>query len=120
MKYGVDNESLAMEKYQSQKAVVGGNVEVTECGWFVALDFWQLAASHDRLVSDEYVKEKHGLVEVKCLYLCKDLSRQEAALNKGTMCQFPLKTNRRVYLSKRKSFLLLSIAKRKWCDFVLF
>ena len=66
-------------------------MEVSSCGLFVHLPHGQLAASPDRLVTDPSVSDSLGLIEVKCLYSCRDISPLEAVNTKGSTSAFPVK-----------------------------
>ena len=127
MKYGVENESLAVDKYVSQKQRDGIKVEVSSCGLFVYLEHGQLAASPDRLVTDPSVSDSLGLIEVKCLYSCRDISPLEAVDTKGSTSAFPVKKviGENIIMKESHSYyyqvqMQMGVTGRKWCDLVLF
>ena len=126
MKFGIDNEAIAVEKYEAQMTAEGKNVTVSTCGLFVDLEYEQLAASPDRLVTDSSVPEPLGIVEVKCLYSCRDKSPREAVTARGSTNIFPVKyIGNNFILKENHSYfyqvqMQMGVTGRKWCDFVLF
>ena len=126
MKYGIDNEPLAIEKYKTQKSVDGFDVEVSSCGLFIDTGYGQLAASPDGLVTDNSASDKFGLIEVKCIYSCRDISPLDAVKSKGGTSAFPVKLHGdSIIMKESHSYyyqvqMQMGITGRKWCDFVLF
>ncbi|XP_038672775.1 uncharacterized protein LOC119976364 [Scyliorhinus canicula] len=69
MKWGVENESVAVKKYEKLKSEkTGREISVQQCGLFVdPVKNW-LAASPDGVVVDKATGDTIGLLEVKCPY----------------------------------------------------
>lgn len=90
IKYGLEHEAEAVQKYIEQKQLEGSCVAVYECGLFVDIENGELAASPDRLVKDNLCAEDpYGLVEVKCLYSCRDISPAQAVQTNAGKQSFP-------------------------------
>ena len=63
----------------------------TTCGLFVDVDYGQLPASQACLVTDYSTPGTLGLVEVKCLYSCRDTSPHKAVISRGSTSTFSVK-----------------------------
>ncbi|GCB70800.1 hypothetical protein scyTo_0001378 [Scyliorhinus torazame] len=99
MKWGVENESVAIKKYEKLKSEkTGRQISVQPCGLFVdPVKNW-LAASPDGVVVDKATGDTVSLLEVKCPYkhrnhtisqacedsnFCLENKRGEPQLKKG-------------------------------------
>ena len=91
---------------------------------FVHLQHGQLAASSDRLVTDPSVSDSIGLIEVKCLYSCRNISPLEEVNTKGSTSAFPVKNviGENIIMKESQSYyyqvqMQMGVTGRKWCDF---
>eukprot|EP00061_Rhincodon_typus_P016489 g44739.t1 len=86
MKWGVQNESMAIKKYEKLKSeAIGHQVCVRSCGLFVDPEKHWLAASPDGVVVDKATGDTIGLVEIKCPYKHKNHTINKACEDK-TFC----------------------------------
>jgi YqaJ-like viral recombinase domain len=127
LQYGIDNEACAIAKYKIQRSQHSQHaIDVTTCGLFVDLEYGQLAATPDGLVYDPTSADPDGLVEVKCLYSCKDMTPTDAVEMKQRITTFPVRDVGGHYIVKEvhpyyyQMQMQMAITRRKWCDFVLF
>lgn len=126
MQYGITNEAAAVRKYMEQKERNGMPVVTHECGLYVDLEHGQLAASPDRLVDDGSEPNQHGLLEVKCLYSCKDMCISDAIESHQKKSNFPVKIiEKTTVLKESHSYyyqvqMQMGVTGRKWCDFAMF
>ena len=112
--YGIDNERVAIEKYEEMSGVT-----VQECGIFVEPRWPYLGASPDGLIGTE------GLVEVKCLYSIGDQSPRDAASTKNGKNMCVQIVNNELTIKMRHNYHYqiqgqLNIADRQYCDLVLY
>ncbi|KAK4879660.1 hypothetical protein RN001_007806 [Aquatica leii] len=68
IQYGIENEKVAIKKFETLS-----NVKVRDCGFFVCPNFCFLGASPDG------INDNNKVIEVKCLYACKSESVRKAA-----------------------------------------
>ncbi|XP_038063149.1 uncharacterized protein LOC119733854 [Patiria miniata] len=123
MEYGIINEGEAVSKYMKQKQDSGLNMTVMECGLFVHPLHGELAATPDRVVTENCVQ---GLVEVKCLSASREMTPKEAILAKQTDSNFclqlkeakpTLKEHHAYFYQVQMQMAVVGVA---WCDFVIF
>ncbi|XP_054259250.1 uncharacterized protein LOC128983994 [Macrosteles quadrilineatus] len=110
--YGRDNEERVVQMYEERTGL-----KVDRCGLFIDETYPFLGASPDGLVESE------GLIEVKCLYSIKDTSIEDHLKSNKTTCIELVSGKLRLKKSHDYYFQIqgqLNIAKRKWCDFVVF
>lgn len=116
MKYGRDNEQIAIMEYE----VLHGNAAepVQQCGLFVDESHGELAASPDGLIGVD------GMIEVKCPHAL--FTHQKPALswpevNKQVCSFFINKQNQPELKPNHEHFfqviMQLHITKRDWCDY---
>ena len=82
--YGRCNEKRALEEFTKEAASHIGNFSVHSCGLLVdAADPW-LAATPDTMLTHE--DGSKSLAEIKCPYLARALSLDEAVIQVNTLC----------------------------------
>jgi len=120
IKYGISNESKAVEKYVEYMRACGNNVQALECGVVVSPSMPWLAASPDRKVIDK--EFGHGLVEIKCPYSLRNLKPEEACQEPTFYCKI---VNEKPKLKEEHNYFYqvqgqLGITGLQWCDFVVY
>jgi len=84
VRYGQQNEAIAVRSYVNYQNKCGINIQVNSCG--LSIDPW-LAASPDAIVLDPTQKhQKKGCLEVKCPYSCKKMLFETACKNVSGFC----------------------------------
>lgn len=125
LKYGIDNESVAAQKYQQQMEKQGNDLLIDECGLFVSVANGQLAASPDRIVTETQSGNK-GCLEIKCLFKHRDVTPTEAVKSSEKNSSFALKCiNDKITLKERHAYfyqiqMQMAITNLPWCDIVFF
>ncbi|XP_078060460.1 uncharacterized protein LOC144486270 [Mustelus asterias] len=123
MKWGVQNESVAIRKYEKLKSEdTGHHISVQSCGLFIDPEKDWLAASPDGIVVDKTMGDTVGLVEVKCPYKHRDHTVREACgdrnfclqYNKG---EFQLKKDHPYFTQIQCQLAVLDLEK---ADFVVY
>ena len=125
MRYGIDNEKLAIEQYtQHQQANGHPELLVTKSGFIINPSFPFLGASTNEAVYDPSNQDQpFGFVEVKCPYSARDKTPLEAAAdcfccNSTSSCSsLTLKRHHTYYAQIQGQ---VAIGKRTWCDFVIY
>uniref|UniRef100_UPI00398E3476 uncharacterized protein n=1 Tax=Pristiophorus japonicus TaxID=55135 RepID=UPI00398E3476 len=86
MKWGIDHETAAIEKYEKVKSKdTGRQISVERCGLVIDPERSWLAASPDGVVVDRATGNTVGLVEVKCPYKHRNHTINKACEDK-TFC----------------------------------
>jgi hypothetical protein len=102
MQYGVDNEDIAVSKFEQQLLDKNTHLELRKCGLYVSLTCGGLAASPDRVGE---IETQEVVVEVKCLSASREFTPLEAARLKGHDSNFPLRvTNNRLMLKTNHKY----------------
>ena len=112
--YGLSNEKRAIEKYVQ----LSGN-HVHDCGFIVNSSFPSLGASPDGKVCSKGVT---GLIEVKCPYSARDMTLDEAVMNRDFCLEISnnekhLRENHHYYFQVQGQ---LMVSGAEFCDFVVF
>ena len=122
LKFGRDNEPIAVEKYKEYMHERGHLVEVEKTGLHIHPSVSFLAASPDRLVLDPSCQPSWGLLEVKCMPSINGAPSDHAG--KERFCLRTAAGESQCRLSKQHSFYYpilgqLASTARTWCDFVI-
>ena len=122
LKFGRDNEPIAVEKYKEYMHEHGHLVEVEKTGLHIHPSVSFLAASPDRLVLDPSCQPSRGLLEVKCMPSINGAPSDYAGKEK--FCLRTAAGESQCRLSKQHSFYYqtqgqLACTARTWCDFVI-
>ncbi|XP_071087830.1 uncharacterized protein [Haliotis cracherodii] len=123
-RWGLSHESAARRQYINKMAGLHPQLKVSQCGLIVNTDYPYLATSPDGLVSCtdcSTCSNQHGLVEIKCPSVFRDLTPEEAASNTNFFCHIvdnnvTLKENHAYYFQVQGQ---MALTKRTWCDFVV-
>ena len=121
IKFGRDNEPLAVQLYEKLMTKNGHPVEVQQTGLHVHPTFSFLAASPDRLVVDKSMSPTDGLLEVKCMPSINGRVEDQIGAKQLYLVK---DVNGSVHLSHTHSYYYqiqgqLACTGRKWCDFVI-
>ena len=77
MMYGVENEDQARSDYTSYMKLKTPYIEVEKTGFWVN-NFWpELGCIPDGLVTDPVEVHKHGLLEIKCLKIFREVAPKD-------------------------------------------
>ena len=85
IKYGLDNESKALERYTQYMKNIGEKVTVEPSGCIINPAFPWIAGSPDAKVISS--KAGVGIVEVKCSYSNRQITPKDACNNSSFFCQ---------------------------------
>jgi len=124
MRYGIDNEDLALAKYaEHQKARRHQEFLVTKSGFLINPSWPFLGASPDGAVYDPSDHDHpYGFLEIKCPYSVRDKTPLEAAADSSFYCtigdgDLVLKRSHSYYSQIQGQ---MAIGERTWCDFVVY
>ena len=125
MKYGIENEKLALEAYVTWQHNHGHpDLIMSSSGFLINPLYSFLGASPDGAVHDPSdVDAPFGFVEIKCPYSVRNLTPIEASHTPGFCC---VKNDLGDLELKEKHFYYaqiqgqMAIGKRPWCDFVIY
>lgn len=126
MKYGIDNEEVAVKEYVAYQHNHGHpELVVSTCGFLIDTTYSCLGASPDGAVYDPSdVQQPFGFLEVKCPYSVRGMSPTEACATSGFCCeldagtgQLKLKESHQYYAQVQGQ---MGIGERLWCDFVVY
>jgi len=125
MKYGIENEKLALEQYVLLQHQNGHpDLLVSPSGFIVNPSFSYLGASPDAAVYDpSNTEQPFGFVEIKCPYSARETTPYDAAQNSGFCCT--VNSNGDIVLKENHSYYSqiqgqMAIGDRPWCDFVIY
>lgn len=110
--FGRDNEENVLKLYEEKTST-----QVTRSGLFIDMEHPFLGASPDGLVNDD------GLVEIKCLHSVKEQDLINEVKTNKSICLELFEGNLRLKRTHNYFYQVqgqLNIAKREWCDFVVF
>ena len=123
VRYGIENESVAIDKYVQQNTTKGISIEVRECGLFIDVTNGQLAASPDRIA----VRDGEQVVlEVKCLSACRTMSPLNAVQLKQNDGSFAFKmVNQEISIKEKHPWyyqvqMQMAIIKIHKCHLIVF
>lgn len=115
MKYGIDNEQKAINRYEELYGLPIGSVQ--RCGLFIDENHGELAASPDGLIGT------NGMIEVKCPQSLADASQPASAwMNVSKTSSIAMNKHNQLYLKTNHEHyyqvvMQLHITKRDWCDY---
>ena len=123
LKYGRENESVAIEKYCKYMANIGHKVTVLPCGLVVRPDLPFLGGSPDGKIIDPVAHPHYGILEVKCPYKYREVSPMDAALMDSDF--YVSVKDEKLYLKETHQYYFqvqgqLALTGAKWCDFVIY
>ncbi len=99
MKYGIDNEDIACDKFVTQLISKNISVDLRKCGLFISTEHGELAASPDRVGEIEGQKV---VVEVKCLSASRDLTPRDAVVKKQKESNFAFRMQNECVVLKER------------------
>ena len=124
IKYGINNEAKAVERYEQYMLNSGKEIKVFCSGFVVRPDIPYLGCSPDRKVFDRDAHPHVGVMEVKCSHKYQNITPQVAAgLDDKLFClelangKPQIKKTHRYYYQVQGQMALCGV---KWCDFVLY
>jgi hypothetical protein len=124
LKYGIDHEDDAIQRYYEYMQNSGHPVKVFTSGLIVNPDHPHLGCTPDRKVFDPNAHPHFGLAEVKCLYTLKNLTPTKAANygDKDFPCEY---VGGKLVLKADHAHMIqvqsqMAISGTKWCDYILF
>ena len=124
MRYGIDNEELALAKYtEYQKANKHPEFFVTKSGFLINPSWPNLGASPDGTVYDPSDHNPYGFLEIKCPYSVRNKTPLEAAADSSFYCI--IGSDGDLVLKKSHSYYSqiqgqMAVGERTWCDFVVY
>ena len=125
MRYGIDNEEVALTSYiEYQKVSRHPEFLVTKSGFLINPSCPFLGASPDGAVHDSsHHDNPYGFLEIKCPYSARDKTPLEAAAESTFYCSIGSDGN--LVLKKIHSYYSqiqgqMAIGQRTWCDFVVY
>jgi len=125
MKYGIDNEKVALEQYVTLQHQSGHpDLLVSPSGFIVNPSFPYLGASPDAAVYDpSNDKQPFGFVEIKCPYSARDTTPYDAAQSSKFCCT--VNSDGDIVLKEKHAYYSqvqgqMAIGDRPWCDFVIY
>ena len=121
LKFGQDNEPIAVSLYEEHMRSKGHLVDVQQTGLQIHQTIPFLAASPDRLVNDPSCEPSAGLLEVKCMPSISSQPESHVGKKKG-FCL--VEDGKSAGLSERHSYFYqiqgqLACTGRSWCDFAI-
>ncbi|CAG2244008.1 unnamed protein product [Mytilus edulis] len=135
MMYGVENEDQARSDYTSYMKLKTPYIEVEKTGFWVNNLWPELGCSPDGLVTDPVEVHKHGLLEIKCLKIFREVAPKDLfgkldkkeikrsdlysscfGIPQSDNTSLELKTSHIYYFQIQ---FQMAITGRNWCDFVL-
>ncbi|CAC5420379.1 unnamed protein product [Mytilus coruscus] len=135
MLYGVENEDQAMSDYTSFMTLPTPNIEVEKTGFWVNNLWPEIGCNPDGLVTDPVEVHKHGLLEIKCLKIFREvapkdlfgkLDKKEVKRSDLYSSCFGIPQSDNTSLELKTSHIYyfqiqfqMAITGRNWCDFVL-
>ena len=125
-KYGINNESIAIQEYVSFQNTHGHpDLTVSASGFIIDTSHSFLGASPDDTVYDPSdIQEPFGFVEIKCPFTVRNQNPVEACSSPGFFCTVNTATGElhlkesSVYYSQVQG--QMGIGARPWCDFVVY
>ena len=124
-KYGIDNETSAIQAYTDYQQNHGHpGLVVSSSGFYINTEFPFLGATPDGSVYDpNELEQPFGVLEVKCPYSVRDLTPVEACSTPNFYCsldstgELRLKENHQYYAQVQGQ---MAVGERMWCDFVVY
>ena len=117
--YGKRNEDVAIGCYIDHQRKKGVIVKVCKCGLWIDSAIPWLAATPDSILE---VGEDRGCLEVKCPYVCANMSLAQASMKSSSFClqngngTLQLKRNHQYFYQIQ---VQLHVTRLLWCDFVV-
>ena len=120
IRYGIQNEQIAISKYEEYRRNIGTPVKVLPSGLVVNPVFPWLGASPDGKVLDSDAGP--GILEVKCSFSHRHISPQNACRDPNFFCELVgdkarLKRKHNYYFQVQGQ---LGICGVEWCDFIVY
>ena len=115
--WGRTNEASAFRQYE---AAMPDNFILRESEIYVSSKHGFLAASPDGIVMSSS-EDTTGVIEIKCPYVCRNVTVIEACTQKGFCCELVsgkvcLKRNHQYYYQIQGSMAIVGV---EWCDFIV-
>ena len=127
IEWGINNESCALQAYQTKQRENGHpDLVVCKSRFIVNPLFPFLRASPDGAVYDPSLPEEpYGFLEIKCPYSQRDVTPMQACDSPGFCCSIiSIQDKSSICLRKEHPYFSqvqgqMGIGKRPWCDFVI-
>jgi len=123
IRYGQQNETIAVRSYVNHQNKRGINIQVNSCGLYIDPSVPWLAASPDAIVLDPTQQQQNkGCLEVKCPFSCEKVLFEAACKSISGFCL--VLNNGEMSLSRTHAYYYqvqtqMHVTRLPWCDFVV-